>query len=332
MQIDTWKDIRKKNITKWQELFTLLELDPSLQAILDAHTHFPLNLPRRLAEKIEKKNIKDPILLQFLPLHEEKNSLPGFICDPVGDKQAQGEAKLLQKYQGRALLLTTSACAMHCRYCFRKHFPYETQFKGFSPELEAIEKDSSLSEILLSGGDPLSLNDETLSSLISSLSSIPHIKRLRFHTRFPIGIPERISDSFLDLLKKTRLQVFFVIHCNHPRELDCNVLAALKQIQKIGIPVLNQTVLLRNINDNVETLSLLCSTLVDNGIIPYYLHQLDRVTGSHHFEVTEEKGIELMETLARILPGYAMPRYVREVAGLPYKQEICTQNDSKTRI
>jgi EF-P beta-lysylation protein EpmB len=220
------------------------------------------------------------------------------------------------------LLICTSACAMHCRYCFRQNFDYETENKGFAEELAMIAEDSSLHEILLSGGDPLSLSNTSLKALIEALAKIPHLKRLRFHTRFPIGIPERIDDEFLDILEKTRFQTWFVIHTNHPQELDKDIFQALKKVQKLGIPVLNQTVLLKGVNDNLETLKKLCETLVDQGILPYYLHQLDRVQGSHHFEVAEERGHELIEELLKEIAGYAVPKYVREISGEPSKTPL----------
>ena len=260
--------------------------------------------------------MNDPILKQFLPTLEEELEIKDFISDPVGDLQAKKESKLLHKYHGRALLVCTSACAMHCRYCFRQNFPYEKNAsRAFDKEIQVLEEDSSISEVLLSGGDPLSLSNTVLSELIAHLSSIPHIKRLRFHSRFPIGIPERIDEDFLKILSHTNLQVVFVIHCNHPDELDADNLEALKKIQKLGIPVLNQSVLLRNVNNSAKTLHSLCEKLIDNGIIPYYLHQLDRVQGAAHFEVSEEEGLKLIQELQKKLPGYAVPKYVREISG-----------------
>ncbi|MFI5333617.1 MAG: KamA family radical SAM protein, partial [Chlamydiales bacterium] len=226
------------------------------------------------------------------------------------------------KYEGRALLLTTAACAMNCRFCFRRNFDYQENESFFEQELQAIEKNTSLSEIILSGGDPLSLSDEKLDALLEKLAKIPHLKRLRFHTRFPIGIPERIDTSFLDLLKRSHLQIFFVIHCNHPNELDEDIFAALKEIQKLGIPVLNQNVLLKGVNDDAKTLETLMRTLADHGILPYYLNQLDRVQGAAHFEVEEKKGQALMAEIARSLSGYTVPHYVREIPGNAQKTRI----------
>lgn len=317
-----WREIQRKNFTKKHDLIQFLELEPKhLEAIIEM-PHFPLNMPYRLAQKVTKNTLEDPILKQFLPLSEELIQKEGFLCDPVGDGPSRKCAKLLHKYQKRALLITTSACAMHCRYCFRRNFPYENQDKTFLEELSLIKEDISIEEIILSGGDPLSLSDEVLGGLIKNLEEIPHIKKIRFHSRFPIGIPERIDETFLNTLESCSKQIIFVIHCNHPKELDSDVLHALKKIQKLGIPVLNQAVFLKGINDDFETLKELLSTLTDHGILPYYLHQLDKAEGASHFEVPKEKGLSLLQELAACLPGYAIPKYVQEIAGKSSKTPI----------
>ncbi len=317
-----WRAIQRQSFTDWEKLLDFLQWGESLRSLVLPKPRFPLNLPLRLARKIEKNTLEDPLLRQFLPLIAEKELTPHFSLDPVGDAASRKAKKLLHKYTGRALLITTSACAMHCRYCFRQNFDYAVQDKGFEEELQLIRKDPTLSEILLSGGDPLSLSNGVLQQLVQDLSTIPHVKRIRFHTRFPLGIPERIDEGLLSILAKTRLQVVFVIHCNHARELDEDILQALKQVQKLGIPVLNHSVLLKGVNDAVPTLQLLFETLVNAGIMPYYLYQLDRVQGAAHFEVEEAVGLRLMKELATLLPGYALPKYVKEVAGLPSKRPI----------
>jgi len=313
----TWQDIVRENVTSWERLCALLEIElPEVQRFT-----FPLNLPQRLAKKIEKGNREDPILKQFVPSEAETEQTPFFLSDPVGDQQSRCTPKSLKKYDQRILLVTTQACAMHCRYCFRQKFTY-TKVKGFDKELKQIKEDHTLREVILSGGDPLSLSDRVLKDLIGALGSISHLKRLRFHTRFPIGIPERITPEFLNILSKCPLQTWFVIQCNHPRELDSEVLASLKLIQRLGIPVLNQAVLLKGVNDSIDTLQMLCEQLVDNGIQPYYLHQLDRVQGTAHFEVSQEKGRRLIEELRTRLAGYAIPQFVQEIAGEPSKTVI----------
>lgn len=309
-----WRQIQRRNFTDWKRLLDFLELDAGISSPVLKEPRFALNLPERLAKKIEKSNWQDPLLLQFLPTLKELDRHPTFSTDPVMDMQVRKTPKLLQKYHGRALLVCTSACAMNCRFCFRQHFDYETEDKTFAAEVQAIREDATISEVLISGGDPLSLSDEILGSLVQRLSDIPHVKRLRFHTRFPIGIPERIDDSFLSILRTTRLQTFFVVHSNHPNELDEEVIAALKKIQSLGCPVLCQAVLLKGVNDDVHTLKQLATGLIDAGIIPYNLNQLDRVQGAAHFEVPVEKGIALIEELRLLLPGYGVFSYVADLS------------------
>jgi len=317
-----WRAALRNNFTDVSKLADFLQLDASQRQKLLPKSRFTLNLPLRLAEKIEKGTLEDPILKQFVPLVEESLPIEGFITDPVGDTPCRKSTKLLKKYQGRALLVCTSACAMHCRYCFRQHFDYASGNKLFEEELSLVQEDPLISEVILSGGDPLSLDDAVLKDLLDRMANIPHIRKVRFHTRFPIGIPERIDANFLKMLEDSPLQFWFVVHANHARELDVDVLAALKTIQRLGIPVLNQSVLLRGVNDNVEVMSELCSTLVDNGIMPYYIHQLDKVQGAAHFEVDMNFGKQLVAQLAERLPGYAVPRYVQEIAGMPSKTII----------
>lgn len=310
-----WRQIQRQNLTKWETLANFLELDEEQRKRVVIKPRFPLNLPLRLAQKIEKGNLDDPILKQFVPTVEEMKQAPGFVSDPVGDQFCRRGGKLLHKYKGRVLLVCTKTCAMHCRYCFRQNFDYDVGHQGFAEELEVIRKDSSIHEVILSGGDPLSLSDRVLGSLLDNIRSIPHVRRLRLHSRFPLGIPERIDDQFLHLMKKQPPKIFFVIHCNHPRELDEDVLSRLNDLQRLGVHVLNQHVLLRGVNDDIETLRELCETLINHGIFPYYMHQLDRVQGAAHFEVSQKEGLRLMEQLITLLPGYAVPRYVREIPG-----------------
>lgn len=314
-----WRQILRSNFTSWEVLADYLELSQEQQKSILAKAHFPLNLPLRLAKKIAKRTLDDPILRQFLPTIDEEKKHPLFVQDPVGDQACRIKSKLLHKYEGRVLLVCTSACAMHCRYCFRQNFDYDVTNFTFIEELEIIAKDPSIHEVILSGGDPLSLPDRTLQNLLEELAQIPHIRRIRFHTRFPIGIPERIDQQFLSLLSKIPCQIWFIIHTNHARELDEEIFTHLKRLQQLGVVLLNQSVLLRGVNDNVEVLKQLCETLVDHGILPYYLHQLDRVQGAAHFEVSEEEGRYLIQEIAKQLSGYAIPKYVREIAGAPGK-------------
>lgn len=327
MTIEKWRQALRQNFTRWERLADFLELSSEQREVIDTQPAFPLNLPMRLAQKIEKGNLHDPILRQFLPLKEENIAIPDFISDPVSDELFRRESKLLHKYEGRALVISTSACAMHCRYCFRRHFDYNMQDKKFDQELDLIANDSSIHEIILSGGDPLSLSNERLGALIDALSAIPHIERIRLHTRFPIGIPERIDEGLLQIIQGCSKQVWFVIHSNHPREYDDEIWDRLKAIQKLGCPVLNQTVLLRGVNDDATILKALSESLINHGVIPYYLHQLDRVQGAAHFEVSEKRGLNLVEEIASSLPGFAVPKYVREIPGRSSKTLLVTSNE-----
>lgn len=317
-----WRQILRNNFTNIAKLADFLELDGDQRQRLFPNRQFPLNLPCRLAQKIVKGTLEDPILKQFVPTMDEVVLSSGFVKDPVGDAPCRKSTKMLKKYEGRILLVCTSACAMHCRYCFRQHFDYAPGDRLFEEELKLVQDDPTINEVILSGGDPLSLDNSVLKNLLERISIIPHVRKVRFHTRFPIGIPERIDNNFLSILESVPLQFWFIVHANHPRELDEDVLAALKSVQRLGIPVLNQSVLLRGINDSVEVMAELCTVLIDNGISPYYLHQLDKVQGATHFEVGEEQGKKLIEELAIKLPGYGLPRYVKEVAGMPSKVMI----------
>lgn len=245
----------------------------------------------------------------------------GFSTDPVGDLAARQVPGLLHKYQGRALLLVTGGCAVHCRYCFRRFFPYSEAAgpNTWQQALDAIAHDPSIEEVILSGGDPLVLPDEHLAELVHRLAEVEHVQRLRVHTRLPVVIPQRVTDELVAWLRGTRLTSVVVVHVNHPQELDEPTMASLRRLSAAGIPLLNQAVLLAGINDRVDVLAELSRKLIAAGVLPYYLHQLDRVAGAAHFEVPPAKGKRLVAELRRQLPGYLVPRYVREVAGAPYK-------------
>jgi EF-P beta-lysylation protein EpmB len=265
----------------------------------------------------------DPLLRQVLPVAEEEQPVPGFTMDPVCEAGATLLPGVLQKYPGRVLLVTTPACAVNCRYCFRRHFPYgegSPVGPSWAQAAAAIARDPTIDEILLSGGDPLMIPDETLAEIVERLAGIGHLRRVRVHTRLPVMIPERVTDELICWLTGTRLTPILVVHANHPHELDDRVCAGLERLVEAGIPVLNQAVLLKGVNDDIEALTELCSRLVDHRVMPYYLHQLDRVAGAAHFEVPVERGRRLMHQLRHRLPGYAVPRYVREVPGETHKR------------
>ena len=306
----------KRAIRSQRELRRRLRLPPEPDA--DSAERFPTFVPLELLSRIQPGNIDDPILKQVLATSAESIDHPGFKADPVGDLHANAGGGLLRKYHGRALLIAHGACAIHCRYCFRREFPYLTtgsRAEGWEPAVELVRKDDSIEEVLLSGGDPLTLTDEVLSNLISQFDAIPHVRRLRIHTRLPIAIPDRVTGSLLQRLRETRLAVWMVVHSNHPQEIDASVALSLRRFVEAGIPVLNQSVLLAGVNDNANVLIDLSRLLVDLNVQPYYLHQLDRVSGAAHFWVPVERGLEIMEEMRRRLPGYAVPRYVIEKKG-----------------
>ncbi len=286
---------------------------------------FPLFVPREWAARIRPGDLADPLLRQVLISPEEYLSESGFTDDPVGDLKSQTTAGLLHKYSGRALLVTTGACGVHCRYCFRRHFPYHEAPKsisGWQAAFQALEQDGSIEEILLSGGDPLTLVDRTLQSLVERLADIPHLKRLRIHTRMPVAIPQRVTHELCQILQQTRLGLWIVVHINHAQEIDQATEQAIRKLRQTGAVLLNQAVLLRGVNDNITSLEQLSKRLVDLQIIPYYLHQLDRVAGAAHFEVSVAEGLNLIQELRRRMPGYAVPRYVQEIAGEPSKTPL----------
>jgi EF-P beta-lysylation protein EpmB len=267
----------------------------------------------------------DPLLRQVLPLDAEAAPAAGFTADPLGEAAAQRAPGLLRKYEGRALLIAAGLCAVSCRYCFRRHFPYDetpATLAAWEPALAALAESPGVDEAILSGGDPLVRSDAFLASLAARLAAIPHLRRLRVHTRLPIVIPERVDRSLIAWLTGTRLATIVVVHANHPAEIDASCGAALERLVDAGIPVLNQSVLLTGVNDDADTLAALSRRLLDHRVIPYYLHQLDPVAGAAHFFVDEARGCAIVAELRRLLPGYAVPRYVREVPGAEHKVEI----------
>lgn len=290
-----------------------------------ATAEFPVLVPQSYLARMRPGDPHDPLLRQVLPVAEEAVRVPGFQPDAVGDEAARKAPGLLHKYRGRALLVTTGACAVHCRYCFRRHYPYQQEprrLADWEPAFEALATEELIHEVLLSGGDPLMLTDVRLGELIERLEQIPHLRRLRIHSRLPIVLPDRVSDELLQLLTATRLTTVMVVHANHPQEIQADCSDALRRLVSHGIPVLNQAVLLRGINDEEDILANLCERLIDLGVLPYYLHQLDRVAGAAHFEVPVERGRELVAALRRRLPGYAVPQYVAEIAGEPHKTPL----------
>ena len=294
-------------------------------AVATATRDFPVLVPESFLRRMRPGDPHDPLLLQVLPRPEENDSPTTFSIDPVGDSMARIAPGLLHKYRSRVLLIAASACAVHCRYCFRRHYPYEEDPKGlddFEPALDAIVADSTIREVILSGGDPLTRTDTWLGQLVSRIAAIGHIEQIRLHTRLPIVLPDRVDDALLAWLTGTRLQPVVVLHSNHPQELTAEVPEAIDRLRAAGIPLFNQAVLLRGINDSEEILTELSRRLLRLGVVPYYLHQLDRVVGSAHFEVAESVGVRLIEQLRTTLPGYLVPRFVREMPGGSGKEVI----------
>jgi EF-P beta-lysylation protein EpmB len=322
----SWQRALREAVRDPLELCRLLDLPPQVHpAALAAAQAFPLRVPRSYVARMRKGDPADPLLLQVLPLADEMTPVAGFTADPVGDGAASTAPGLLHKYQGRVLLVLTGACAVHCRYCFRRHFPYSEgphSLADWEPALEYLAVDPSIHEVILSGGDPLSLVDAQLARLVERLAEIPHVTRLRVHSRWPIVIPERVDDGLLAWLTGTRLVPWMVVHANHAQELDDSTSAALGRLVSAGVPVLNQAVLLKGVNDSVDALAELCERLIDLRVLPYYLHQLDRVAGAAHFEVPEAQGRAIVEQLRTRLPGYAVPQYVREEAGREFKVPV----------
>jgi EF-P beta-lysylation protein EpmB len=310
-------------ITSPQELLTVLGLPLSLLGPAEAAAAaFGLRVPRSYVARMRHGDPRDPLLRQVLPLGEELVPAEGFGTDPLGEHAALRAPSLLHKYHARALLITTPACAVHCRYCFRREFPY-AEATGDAPRWSAalaeIAADPSVTEVILSGGDPLSLGDERLGDLLERLSAIPHIRRLRVHSRTPIVLPSRVDDGLARGLRRAGRPVVMVLHSNHPRELDAEVAAACAQLSASGVMLLNQSVLLKGVNDDPAVLAALSERLFEVGVLPYYLHLLDRVRGTAHFEVSEEDAQRIAGQLAATLPGYLVPRLVRETAGAPAK-------------
>lgn len=315
-----WKQALSEAIRDPKELCRVLGL-PSPIGYEAAYDGFKMLVPRGFVARMRRGDPVDPLLLQVLPTGTESESseLP---TDAVGDIKARREQGLLQKYQGRVLLLLSGRCAINCRYCFRRHYPYGELPRGddaWSPALRAIKSDPSVREVILSGGDPLMLSDRRLETLIRKLAAIAHVSTLRVHTRLPIVIPARVTESLCSMFRESRLRVVFVSHINHANEIDESVAEAATKLRRVCHQMLNQAVLLRRVNDSVVALESLSNRLLEIGILPYYLHQLDLIDGVGHFKVPSGTGERLIHALRKRLPGYAVPRYVREVPGEPNK-------------
>ncbi|MDQ1093661.1 EF-P beta-lysylation protein EpmB [Xanthomonas sacchari] len=314
-----WQQAWRDAVRDPRELLALLGLDPQALGVSEqAATQFALRVPRSFVARMRPGDPHDPLLRQVLPIDAEQRRVAGFALDAVGDAAAKKADGVIHKYNGRALLVATGSCAVHCRYCFRRHFPYadETAARdGWRAAVAAIAADPSIEEVILSGGDPLSLATPKLAELTDALAALPQLKRLRIHTRLPVVLPERVDAPLLAWLRALPWPLAFVIHANHANEFDAGVDAALARLREAGAQLLNQAVLLRGVNDSVEALAALSERSFAAGVLPYYLHQLDRVQGVAHFEVDDATALALHQALAARLSGYLVPKLVREIAG-----------------
>jgi len=313
-----WRDALRTAIRTPSELLEFLELSPEQCAALEpCANEFAQLVPRQFAARMRKGDPDDPLLRQVLPLAQEQEAVAGFASDPLEEVDATRNG-VVRKYAGRALLIATAACPVHCRYCFRRHFPYAEQTAArdeWQTTVSTLAEDRQITEVILSGGDPLSLSNRRLGALVKQLDELEHLETLRIHTRFPIVLPQRIDTGLLELLAATRLRIVLVIHCNHAQEIDATVVAAVANMRHAGIIVLNQSVLLNGVNDDPDTLVELSRQLFAAGALPYYLHELDRVAGAAHFEVEASRALELIDAIRSRLPGYLVPRLVREIPG-----------------
>ncbi len=319
---DAWVSALREAYTSPEQLLEDLGLTTDAVGLAaEATRQFSFRVPRPFVSRMVAGDPDDPLLRQVLPRGEELLEAPDFVADPVGDRSAQRSPALLHKYAGRGLLMLTGGCAINCRYCFRREFPYADAVGSARLEgaMEVLREDSSLTEVILSGGDPLLWEDRRLAGLIDRLEEIPHLVRLRIHTRLPVVLPQRVTPALCDRLARSRLSCVVVLHVNHPRELDDEVAAACAHLRRAGVTLLNQAVLLRGVNDDCPVLAALSEKLFALGVLPYYLHLLDRVRGATHFEVPEERALELYRTLHARLPGYLLPRLAREEPGAPGK-------------
>jgi EF-P beta-lysylation protein EpmB len=320
-------DWRALVATSFRDLDSLLEycgIDPS-HAEFESCQDFAPRVTRYFASLIEKGNHRDPLLLQVLPTAPELHLADGYGKDPVGDRPAMPVPGLIHKYQGRVLLTMTGACAIHCRYCFRRHFPYgeaSSDYRLDGPVMKYLSEHKEVGEVILSGGDPLMLSDQKLENLIINLNRIPHIRLLRFHSRLLSVLPERVTEDFIQTMQLFNGQVVFVTHINHPNEISAHNQAAFEKLSSQGYRLFNQSVLLRRVNDNAQTLTELSERLFVSHIVPYYLHRLDKVQGAAHFDISREASCRIYRKLRKQLPGYLLPAMVEEIPGRPSKSPV----------
>jgi len=321
-----WQQRWREAIRDPRELLRQLGLDPVALGVSDeAAGQFAVRVPQGFAARMRHGDRHDPLLRQVLPITDELKVVPGFSLDAVGDGAAKKATGVIQKYRGRALLVTTGSCAINCRYCFRRHFDYGTENaarEGWRDAVDAIAQDPDIDEVILSGGDPLSLATHKLVELTQALKQIPHLRRLRIHSRLPVVLPERVDDALVQWIGSLPWPVAFVIHANHANEFDASVDAAMARLRAAGATLLNQAVLLRGVNDSIEALQALSERSFAAGVLPYYLYQVDRVEGVAHFEVADDTAKDLHAQLTARLSGYLVPKLVREISGDSSKRPV----------
>ncbi len=323
----TWQQLLADSVTTPEALLQHLELPPQrwLSGAQTGHRLFPIRVPKPYLERIERGNAADPLLRQILPLQDEAAERPGYVRDPLAEGEAIASPGLIRKYRSRALLMVTGQCAINCRYCFRRHFPYGEH--RLSPTeratvLNTLTQTPEVNEVILSGGDPLAVNDRLLARWAQDLATVPQLRRIRIHSRLPVVIPQRVCDELLTWMTETRLQVVLVVHINHPNELDQQTRRALNRLKGAGVTLLNQSVILRSVNNDADTLATLSEALFESGVLPYYLHAFDPVAGAHHFDVSDDEARQLVRTLVERLPGFLVPKLVREQPGRAGKTPI----------
>ena len=321
-----WRQVLAQSLRSSQQLLTELELQVTdFPDGLSKALQFPVLVPRPFVARMRKGDPHDPLLLQVLPQAAEEQLHPGFTFDPLAEQDTNVQAGLIHKYHGRVLLLAASGCAVNCRYCFRRHFPYNENrlARGqWQSALHYIAQDASISEVILSGGDPLMLQDEHLAELVEQIAEIAHVQRLRIHSRLPVVIAERLTEQLTNILTRTRLRSSLVLHVNHPHELTPEHAQRLAKMHQAGVTLLNQTVLLKGVNDSAEVLIELSEQLFNQHILPYYLHVLDKVQGAQHFDVSSAEAYALYQQMLAKLPGYLVPKLVREEAGQAHKTPL----------
>lgn len=319
----TWQKEFASSFTNTRSLMEYLNIPFHPEQQLAAQA-FSLRVPLSFAKRMKKGDINDPLLLQVMPQGKELETHFGFSTDPL-EEQETAIPGLLHKYKSRVLLILKTSCAVNCRYCFRRHFPYQDNqinHKNREQIIDYLRQHPEVNEIILSGGDPLMAKDTHLAKLVSQLKTVDTIKTLRIHTRLPVVLPNRITSQLVETLKESKLRVVFVLHINHPNEINKELSDAIQQLKRANVTLLNQAVLLKQVNDNVGTLSQLSEKLFDTGVLPYYLFLLDKVAGAAHFDIAEQEAVDIYRALQKELPGYLVPKLAREIGGRASKTLI----------